>query len=343
MAATENGYLRLKGDYEYNNGTPYREYVLLRDVPAIPATRIDVSPHHAIAGDVIRCDDDDELTPFELLRNGKRIGDPEWWMLRDLFDGLPSPLDTWAPKEEATTARGLLKSQQLVLESGTIVYPGWMFLREPEIKPLALYKAVPVRAGSFIGKYRRQVQNKWYDWQLWSEKGAEPQPIDERDAEAYIALDDLEREPRYDRARRVVAGLKHHGGAAFVEYDVLDLKKGDVIVRGRERPEIGGCVAPLTLTHYEALRARRDDEEGDAPLTELRPFTLPYATVDGFIRDRKTWGTRKRVWTPRLWRVRLPPRSPVSRPVVASSDVGAIFELLASVGGRMPAEGRGDA
>ena len=48
---------------------------MLVDVPEIPVTRVsDAKAMHAIKGDVLREDDDDELTPFELRRNGKRIG-----------------------------------------------------------------------------------------------------------------------------------------------------------------------------------------------------------------------------------------------------------------------------
>lgn len=337
MQTKENAWLRLKGEYEYNNGTPYVEYLLLRDAPHIPATRSSANPRHGIAGDVIRVEDDDELTPFELRRNGKCIGDPEWWMVRDLFDGLPSPLDTWAPEEaKAPTGRGLLGRTEVVLSNREIVKEAWVFLREPEIKPTALYKVVPVRAGSVIGKCPGTVEGRFYQWRLWSALGEAPQPIGDHDACGYLALDRLERDARYDRARAAVASL--HRGAAYLERDVLDLRAGDVVVQGWEPPAFGGLVAPLTLEHYGALRAEYD--AGKTPLTELLPFIRPWSTATGTIRDKKTWRLRRRVWTTGLWRVRFPSRSPVSRPVVASNDVAALFELLAQVGGRMP---KGDA
>ena len=84
----ENRYLRLKFDGEYDNGDHYKDFELLVDVPEIPADRSDVEPRHAIKGDVLRERYDDESTPFELRRNSKRIGDPEWWQVRHLFAGL---------------------------------------------------------------------------------------------------------------------------------------------------------------------------------------------------------------------------------------------------------------
>lgn len=88
-APTGNRFVRLKGEYEYNNGDPYKDWELLVDVPEIPVTRVErVIPMHAAKGDVLRERDDDELTPFELRRDGKRIGDPEWWQVRHLFEGI---------------------------------------------------------------------------------------------------------------------------------------------------------------------------------------------------------------------------------------------------------------
>ena len=87
--ATENRYLRLKFDGQYNSGDPFKDFELLADAPEIPVTRLsDVTPRHAIRGDVLREEYDDQLTPFQLRRDGKRIGDPEWWQVRHLFVGL---------------------------------------------------------------------------------------------------------------------------------------------------------------------------------------------------------------------------------------------------------------
>ncbi len=91
---TQNKYLRLKGDFKYDNGNAYVEWEFLVDVPEIPVTRLQgASPMHAAKGDVLREDDDDELTPFELRRDGRRIGDPEWWQVRHLFAGIKNDSD----------------------------------------------------------------------------------------------------------------------------------------------------------------------------------------------------------------------------------------------------------
>jgi hypothetical protein len=85
----QNRFLRLKGEHEYSDGDPYRDWELLQDVLSIPASgRGDIHPRHAIKGDVLRELDDDELTPFQLRRDGRRIGDPEWWQVRHLFEGM---------------------------------------------------------------------------------------------------------------------------------------------------------------------------------------------------------------------------------------------------------------
>ena len=99
-STTENRYLRLKFDGKYDNGDPYKDFELLADAPEIPADRSDVEPRHAIKGDVLRERYDDELTPFELRRNGKRIGDPEWWQVRHLFIGLHEGQEGESPEPE---------------------------------------------------------------------------------------------------------------------------------------------------------------------------------------------------------------------------------------------------
>ena len=84
-----NRFLRLKRDDTYSNGDRYRDFELLVDVPELPVSRdITVDPPHAIKGDILREEPGDRLTPFELRRNGHRIGDPEWWQLEHLFEGL---------------------------------------------------------------------------------------------------------------------------------------------------------------------------------------------------------------------------------------------------------------
>jgi hypothetical protein len=98
----------------FKSATPYLEYELLVDAPEVPATRsVSASPRHAIAGDVLLLQDDD-LTPVQLRRGGRRIGDPEWWQVRHLFDGLADP---WAPcTAPETKAEGAPASQPAALQ-----------------------------------------------------------------------------------------------------------------------------------------------------------------------------------------------------------------------------------
>ena len=87
--ATQNRHLRLKFDGEYDNGDPYKDFELLVDAPEIPVTRVsDVTPMHAIKGDVLRERPDNNLTPLELRRGHRKIADPEWWQVRHLFADL---------------------------------------------------------------------------------------------------------------------------------------------------------------------------------------------------------------------------------------------------------------
>ena len=99
--STENRYLRLKFDGQYDNGDPYQDYELLLDAPMVPATRTRLveGPRHAIKGDLIRVIDDGDR--FSLRRGNKRIGSPEWWQLKELFVGISVRGET---KEEEDTA-----------------------------------------------------------------------------------------------------------------------------------------------------------------------------------------------------------------------------------------------
>jgi hypothetical protein len=142
-----NKYLRLKGEHTYSSGDPFTDWELLVDVPEIPVTRTsDVSPMHAIKGDVIREDYDDELTPFELRRGGRRIGDPEWWQVRHLFVGIKNhepdgiEIDDGAPSHhEAPTLRRL-----------HCLCPGQRKRYAHVLLATALIPGTPVRAGDFL-------------------------------------------------------------------------------------------------------------------------------------------------------------------------------------------------
>ena len=111
---TENRYLRMKFAGQYDSGDPFKDFELLVDVPEIPVTRLsDVVPRHAIKGDVLRERYGDNLTPFELRRGSKRIGDPEWWQIRHLFDGLRDGADKPDGRRDYRTDPALARLHQL--------------------------------------------------------------------------------------------------------------------------------------------------------------------------------------------------------------------------------------
>ena len=159
-----NQFLRLKFDGEYNNGEPYKDFELLVDVPEIPITRVQgLTPMHAAKGDVLREESDDQLTPFELRRNGRRIGDPEWWQVRHLFEGLKGerighvdpdvreakrlfPLGpkrmwkeatTWGDPELGFIAKGVFRASESV--AGTMIRLGDLIVHAYEEKSFSLF------------------------------------------------------------------------------------------------------------------------------------------------------------------------------------------------------------
>jgi len=138
----ENRYLRLKGEHQYDNGDPYTNWELLVDVPEIRVTRVnDVKPMHAIKGDVLREGQDDELTPFELRRDGKRIADPEWWQVRHLFAGLRGNSDS---EEEEDKVVDDIIDAFLALGTGTLDEIAHIFHATENVPE------TPVQAGDYL-------------------------------------------------------------------------------------------------------------------------------------------------------------------------------------------------
>lgn len=325
LARESNPYVRVvNADGRFSSGVRYRDFELLVDAPSVPVTDPEADPPHAMAGDLLRQKSTDRhLTPFELYRDGVEIGNPEWWCVSYLLAGMFSERGgTPGPR------RGLLKPMAFELKSGEEV-TGWQFTRGCSKGLHNIEKDFLLAERSLHDKHHV------YLWSLWrvGKEGAQPEGVSTRFALACLAQNSVEREPAYDQVRANVKGVRI--AAACVEATVMDLRPGDVLLRAEEPPETRVRPVPLTLDHYEALRALVDEDEN--PLTELRPLAYYLnGGVLGFVKDRRKWGRRRKVWTPELWRVRFPVRSPVSEPIVAASDDGAIFELLCSVGGRMP-------
>lgn len=93
------------------------EFVLTTDAPEVPATSLDATPAHAVQGDVIRQRPGNDLTPFELLRNGRRIGAPEPWQVQHALasarrraSATPSPVSLHIEaRSDREAARALLE------------------------------------------------------------------------------------------------------------------------------------------------------------------------------------------------------------------------------------------
>lgn len=142
--ATENRYVRLKFEGQYNNGDPYKDFELLVDAPEIPATKSAVQPRHAIKGDVLRECDDDESTPFALRRDGKRIGDPEWWRIRHLFVGLGQ--DDRPGLEEV----GVLGALRALIPEGPCKEESGSLLWYDAFYATKVIDGTPIREGDFL-------------------------------------------------------------------------------------------------------------------------------------------------------------------------------------------------
>lgn len=256
-----NKYLRLKGNHEYDNGDPYTDFELLVDVPEIPVTRVDgLDPMHAAKGDVLRERYDDELTPFQLRRNGRRIGDPEWWQLRHLFHGLKN----WEPD--------------------------------------------PEKGGN-------------------SENDRPPSDLKRLHR---LSPDEPTRRTHVLRATRSIPGTIVQEGD-FLTFSTGREQRKDPDVQGAVALRVPRAQLPTISEHFdEAIRILH---------IHFRP-DFEWSTAKGELGKMRSYLGRKQ--NPR-WKdstcpliVIRPLVAPVTEPIEAASDDVAIFELLYSVGGRMP-------
>ena len=148
-----------------------------------------------------------------------------------------------------------------------------------------------------------------------------------------------------------------------VDVPELDIRTGDVLVRAyslKVFPKMHGRVRYLSLEDYEVLRSVAEGSylESFAPLSSYErtlragmgdTLYLPAPEhqwrkegLHRFLTNRNKWGKRLKAWEPRLAVVR-PPWETLTEPIQASSDDGALFELLHQVGGLMPGQEVSDA
>jgi hypothetical protein len=107
----ETPYLRLVREGEYGNtGEAFRVWELKVDCPEIRVFHVFGvgGKSYAQAGDELWEEPDDELTPYELKRGGKRIANPEHWLVRRLFENEGVPGETVETPAEGTVQRSAL-------------------------------------------------------------------------------------------------------------------------------------------------------------------------------------------------------------------------------------------
>jgi hypothetical protein len=151
-----------------------------------------------------------------------------------------------------------------------------------------------------------------------------------------------ETETEWRRALRVI-GNRTGGGdvhiyLATVAIDTIGVIPGDVIVVAdpKDRPKLFGRLREVTIDGYAALREIVYNR--DCMPIEITPAGFNNCWRRGlkqFIRDRRRWGLRKKVWGSHVAIVTPWPDERVD-PIEAPDADGALTKLLASVGCRMP-------
>ena len=210
---------------------------------------------------------------------------------------------------------------------------GWRFLRRPDwwyitnIPVGAFLAKVP---GIFVGA-ADPSNSRWkpLPWSVVLANGHR-WGLDADLADDLLGQDKVERTPMYRAARMLVPEPAYTFSPAFVERDVPDagVRRGDVLVYAYSRKHRPTTVtySELGMDEYEALRLALDAEPHI--LTNLSPLSGSYRTVPDFLKNRRGWGRSLRTWYSRLLVV---PGiyEPVSEPIDAADDAGAIETLLA--------------
>lgn len=149
-------------------------------------------------------------------------------------------------------------------------------------------------------------------------------------------IDRVMRGEHYHQARRLLEDPKH-GVYSEVDVPELGIRRGDVLTAAYygNHPRVLGRVRYPRPEQYEPLRelVRRDDARLFPSLSHQYK-TNPLLEL---LSDRRQSGKREKVWQPRI-RVVSPIVHAIEQ-VQATTDDGAWFELLSSVGCRMPAGG----
>lgn len=109
---------------------------------------------------------------------------------------------------------------------------------------------------------------------------------------------------------------------------------GDLLLQRATRAPVAcrGTIRGLSIDEYEIVRHLSKDSKPWSSLVGVNDY------VHCFLRNRRGWGRRFKVWYPRLFLIKPVRPEPVTAPIVANSNDGAIWELLEDVGCRPPRE-----
>jgi hypothetical protein len=244
-------------------------------------------------------------------------------------------------------SRPLLKRIEVQLLSESDIKPAWIFSRNPHHWFLMNIPAggLLIEKPSPSPMYRDPLSMPDEPWSVykptatrgrWSPWLGIPADV----AEDLFRLDKIDRTPAYREALEVVGDWgEHRCRFHYLEIPVpaASLERGDLLVwayQVRDRPELRGRVRELQMSDYEALRSSWKLHKEEL-CTDITPVgSARWHRLSEFLKCPNRWGRRLKTWHSRILAVRSL-REVVSQPIVALSDDGAIFELLADVGCRL--------
>ncbi len=322
--------LEFEKEYEYDNGDAYRRWVFTVDLPEIATDRPGMGARHVLTGDKLQ-QDEDTARDFRIRRNGRVIASKEWWQIKHLFPA--ETLPPWSgevvevealPTVASDEPQGFLEQTPLEWRGRKLI--GWRVL------PGSPTDHVP---GTLLCRLD-------YEEYATPPNGT-PRKIYGLDR--ILAYDARQRDPRQ---RVAMAPIVSESGKHSVELAVetipgTPISAGDTVISfgssdNPQLPDVRGGIVPLSLEHYYQVRKHWDRDRSRTPIVDLTPAHFRvYTSASEIFLDKKKWGLRKEPWRTRVY-VAKPLRRSVARQLVASSDEGAIFELLCRVGGRMPRE-----
>lgn len=217
---------------------------------------------------------------------------------------------------------------------------GWKFVAD---SPCGQYKA---------GGYFFQAKGAWWyvEQAIWQDGSpiplTRPRELWSPTAEQLSRWNRGMTDPIWRKALSILCDAKASGASVNLALETIPdtpIATDDlVLVHRGDRfplPAVRGRIIPMTLDMMEAVRRHVDTTGRHDSIVEITPPGYEFCLYDvmDVIIDRRGWGLRRKVWRPILYVVK--PLKPSSvQTIRARSTEGAIFELLAEVGGTMPIE-----